>query len=632
MPHLPGHRFHGPGTRYLNRVPIDRDDAIAKAHDIAYANAQKPSDVRKADLEAINEFKDDVLKTGNYHSAIGAAGLSVKYGVETLTGVLYPKRLPGGVFSSGHSSTPAASGSSVTSHRRTVWPMATRETEPGQIPAPPPQQPPQQPGPGPLTTNDDEPSATTENTGGNSQPSYTNSYRMGRTNSYGLTYKKKFQLYTCGFQFQEKDSNAHTALKTNFNDCITFEKDNPTPGGAKIPCFSILNTPYAVIDPNCLFYYMTFQEYGDLPSNCYATTARVKVKPIGYRLPFQTNSTLVAYANSTQVVQIGVNIGANMDLNSIITSYTADTDTTVIKEMKDLTISSHMLYGDATSIGACAGIPRHLNCYISFISPPRDNDYPTPMLTKLFKIFNIEDVRGTIIADYTHTFRNGTLKFPSTQIRDLNVTGIPEGTRSVQWYCRQNWRSATTPVDATKVGTCSYAKDGFPYEFKDGDQNPNTFAYTQIIEKSAYMQRNYGHFQEPDDVPVICFGVHAVQTNPAQATPSFAAVSVIWEVEFELDVMVNLDYPFAASNTAWLQSWDPNWGGHKKNKCFNAERWHMTLQGRRILPLGNSRYDGVTCTALQGSNASREADMPESEMPADQEDSSDSDDSFILME
>lgn len=85
----PGHNYLGPGNELQSGKPVDKDDAIAEEHDWRYHLAQNEEDVRAADRKAIWEF----LKEGvnNPHAWVGASGLGLKYGVETLTGVLYPR-------------------------------------------------------------------------------------------------------------------------------------------------------------------------------------------------------------------------------------------------------------------------------------------------------------------------------------------------------------------------------------------------------------------------------------------------------------------------------------------------------------------------------------------------------------
>lgn len=89
MPTLPFHRYIGPGNKSDNGEPVDEDDRIAKQHDIRYDNAKTESDVRKADVDAILKFRKN-WQEGNWHSFIGDVGLSIKYVIETYTGVIYP--------------------------------------------------------------------------------------------------------------------------------------------------------------------------------------------------------------------------------------------------------------------------------------------------------------------------------------------------------------------------------------------------------------------------------------------------------------------------------------------------------------------------------------------------------------
>lgn len=93
MPQIlfPGHRYLGPGNPIENGDPVDEDDRIAQRHDIAYEDARTRGDVRRADRVAIRDFSRDLVRTGNWHSAVGAAGLGIKYAAETLVGVQYPR-------------------------------------------------------------------------------------------------------------------------------------------------------------------------------------------------------------------------------------------------------------------------------------------------------------------------------------------------------------------------------------------------------------------------------------------------------------------------------------------------------------------------------------------------------------
>ncbi len=93
---LPGHNFLGPGNPTDTALPVDTDDIIARAHDIAYGSATHSEDIVAADHHAISDFNTDWEETGNVHSLGARLGLQLKSGVEAYTGVLYPRisRIP----------------------------------------------------------------------------------------------------------------------------------------------------------------------------------------------------------------------------------------------------------------------------------------------------------------------------------------------------------------------------------------------------------------------------------------------------------------------------------------------------------------------------------------------------------
>lgn len=87
---LPGHNYIGPGNDLDIGDPIDEDDLIALQHDIRYELAHSEDDIINADLDAIDEFLRDFYINNNYHSIVGAIGLSFKFAFEKVFGVIYP--------------------------------------------------------------------------------------------------------------------------------------------------------------------------------------------------------------------------------------------------------------------------------------------------------------------------------------------------------------------------------------------------------------------------------------------------------------------------------------------------------------------------------------------------------------
>jgi len=94
----PRHKYLGPGNPTENGKPVDKADEIAKTHDEEYDRARTSQDIRQADRAAIGSFTGDFLEHGSVPSLVGAAGLGVKYGVESVTGVLYPGNIGGMCF------------------------------------------------------------------------------------------------------------------------------------------------------------------------------------------------------------------------------------------------------------------------------------------------------------------------------------------------------------------------------------------------------------------------------------------------------------------------------------------------------------------------------------------------------
>lgn len=89
---FPGHKYLGPGNKLNSGEPVDSDDAIAREHDHDYEVATCKEDVHIADKKAIFSFILDWIINKNWHSAVGAFGLSCKHVTERLMKrVLYPR-------------------------------------------------------------------------------------------------------------------------------------------------------------------------------------------------------------------------------------------------------------------------------------------------------------------------------------------------------------------------------------------------------------------------------------------------------------------------------------------------------------------------------------------------------------
>ncbi|KAF6214733.1 hypothetical protein GE061_009476 [Apolygus lucorum] len=95
MPNLtiPGCNWLGPGNSLEAPPPTCYADQLAKEHDFEYDRAKRAGDIRRADRKAIFGFAADAITNGSPAALVGAVGISAKYAVESLTGVLYPPSL-----------------------------------------------------------------------------------------------------------------------------------------------------------------------------------------------------------------------------------------------------------------------------------------------------------------------------------------------------------------------------------------------------------------------------------------------------------------------------------------------------------------------------------------------------------
>ena len=93
MPVLPGSNYIGPGNTLNSGNPTNQFDLITFSHDNQYNNAESDSDIIQADKEFLKSAYESVPcnTLESIHKYVSLFGIGVKYNVESLTGVLYPK-------------------------------------------------------------------------------------------------------------------------------------------------------------------------------------------------------------------------------------------------------------------------------------------------------------------------------------------------------------------------------------------------------------------------------------------------------------------------------------------------------------------------------------------------------------
>lgn len=95
----PPFKYLGPGNSLNKGKPYNNIDADAKTHDITYAKAKNPEEIRKADDTFLQKASDHISEglagkgsiSDTVGSIVGGLGIGAKRLIENKTGILYPK-------------------------------------------------------------------------------------------------------------------------------------------------------------------------------------------------------------------------------------------------------------------------------------------------------------------------------------------------------------------------------------------------------------------------------------------------------------------------------------------------------------------------------------------------------------
>lgn len=263
MPHLPFHKFFGPGTdARTKQLPYDSDDAIAKQHDLDYENSAHSSDIRRADRLAISRFSDDFFRTSNLHSAFGAVALGAKYLGESITGVVYPTRDP----------------DRKPTRRNLFGKGSAVMSEVGD----------DNPSPAKRSRRSDGGASSSK------MESHHDPTNLGGAGS--VDQPNSIEYHTSKYVFKHKH-----ILQTR-----AWASQQFTYGGSNIWTTNLVQIP-----TDALCTYLTPAEYSSLPSNCTVKVVRCKVTPLGFRTPFLTGSAQLAYTNANALIFYNYGLGLN---------------------------------------------------------------------------------------------------------------------------------------------------------------------------------------------------------------------------------------------------------------------------------------------------------------------------------
>lgn len=516
---LPFHNYLGPGNQVPNGPPQSQVDSIAQLHDVRYSIAEEAQQIFGADQEAIGDFLS--LVGTDPFAAIGALGLSAKNYFENKYGLVYPKM-------------PAI---------------------PDAVPIPGPSAA-KRPADSMMEFSPEEGSSIAGGTGASVLPGC-KIRGPSSSDASRVVYKKAFQIYSGGYQFQHIDT---AALNGAFTRALF------TPG------VTATETPLNVVDPNQIVWYMSKVEHDLLPRGAYATHMKMKVTPLGYRLPFATNDAASGYANAQTLVQIAHGVGLEHSFPVAMMSYTAaDTDLTKITGVTDPFAQNDrlhtMLYGTGANaaIPAAYGVPRHNNSYAVVISPDKDEKI---LLDQFYTIQNINDIKGTPIINYSYETKNGLISRPYNW-----VTGSLQDKAMIE----NGFQGAKAVIEQSKTQhpeLPKFTNSSGPYVYNDH----------LGIEKSFEYQTQVGMEQSAVLPPRLYFGCMPVQSNaPLSSTAAFSPAVVQWYIETELHVTIPMK-PITQNQYGYfpLTAWDPVMFG-EDYEYMHALRWH----GKAMLFIGD---------------------------------------------
>lgn len=296
----PGHKYLGPGNPLKSGEPVNEADATAERHDWEYEVASKREHIYSSDKRAASKFFNTYLLKGGLNNLAGWAGLTSKHIVESALGtVIYPRNLNQrqqdiGLTDEEFEAYRSASAYTNPGLKRTrldetpyydytaVEDMSGSRTDMSG----------QGGGKGPKLTPDTggvdvEMTAQEGDTtigSGSVRPATTaptvkpisNWQKGGQT----FTHKRIMSTFIHNFKY--------------FDASSPYKVESSALAGKQY----FLVTPYAYVPADIIGFYFTTNEIAELPLTSECTHFKTIIRPVGFRLPFQTQASGTTFANS----------------------------------------------------------------------------------------------------------------------------------------------------------------------------------------------------------------------------------------------------------------------------------------------------------------------------------------------
>lgn len=285
---LPFHNYIGPGNPLYSGEPVNRADVVAQKHDWEYHTATSQQQVRDSDSRARENFKDNFILYGGVSDALGYLGLSAKSAAESVVGhVLYPGNLPerSDDVPLDNSEYTALIGKRKFTSIRLGGGLNEKDNLRKQYI---------------LENNTMSGSRTAEEPALGEPPTKmlktdTGSARSmgtGRTGGDGPMHAAPTMTFQKG-----REVFKHKRIISTFVHNYQYLKHTvPSDGGTGFQWNLI--TPFAYVPADVLGFYLSDNEFGSIPPSGEATLFTCDIRPMGYRLPFQTQASGTTFANS----------------------------------------------------------------------------------------------------------------------------------------------------------------------------------------------------------------------------------------------------------------------------------------------------------------------------------------------
>ena len=343
------------------------------------------------------------------------------------------------------------------------------------------------------------------------------------------------------------------------NANTAYKGDNTGVSGAQY----YLVTPYAYVPADIIGFYFTENELAELPLTAEATHFSTVVRPIGYRLPFQTQASGTTYANSmTDIIGMFV-YGLNNTFNgrNMIPTYSATepTDITNVTSSKPLnqpffptpwkadeisTLSTRAVSGMASNI-----LP--LTNYFVATGVMEEGQAGEPLIMDSITTFDMMN-KGNVNITYEYRPEICILKSASAAMPFWKVTYDTTAKKSSapqiilgRKYAFPTFLNATFDTTANKFSKYRIPDYRNYSTYVEPGEDVNVM--DMHVEMAGLMSRGVGEMSSAFLPPTLHIGGLPVDSHITTTGNRAQPCIIMWEITTEATVSWNYSYTHATN-------------------------------------------------------------------------------------